>query len=127
MDWVKPATAKLPYSPFKKWAASPFARKIRAALGMRVDEDGNNCTYRKKYKVASGDVKPENNICHHFEQDQEGANAVKFTVAKDGDCLKVVLPATSADRGDVMRVEDTAGTLIFRITAAGAFSTSEKS
>ena len=124
MNWLRPFQAKLPYGSFGKWKNSPFTRKIRQALGWRLDEDGNNTTHRQDATQPNGvDIPAVSNLCHHYEQDSDTADNVKMTTGGTGTTINITVPETTANRGDIMRVYDTAGNFIFRITAAGAFDT----
>lgn len=124
MNWFNPFQIKLPYGDFGKFKRSNFANKIRQALGWRRDEDGNNTTHREDATQPNGvDIKAAGNLCHVYEQDSVTADNLKMTTAGTGTTINITIPEVTADRGDIMRIYDTGGNFIFRITAAGAFST----
>ena len=124
MNWFNPFQIKLPYGDFGKFKKSNFANKIRQALGWRRDEDGNNTTHRQDATQPNGvDIKAVGNICHHYEQDSATADNVKMTTAGTGRTLICTVPAGAGNRGDLIRFEEPDGTLVVRITADGAVST----
>ena len=102
VNWTRPDHAKIPYSPWKDFKLSRFAAKLRKALGMRSDEDGNNTTHREDFKRPDGTAYPDkSNLCHHFEQDGENADAVKISV-RSGSTL--VLHVKNGYTGNVIEI-----------------------
>ena len=136
MQWLRPFQAKLPYGNFGKWKNSPFTRKIRQALGWRLDEDGNNTTHRQDATQPNGvDIPARSNICHVYEQDSATADAVIIKVAgtgrnlnmqgvnNDASLINFVVNDTLANRPDIFRVYQEDGTFILRMLTDGSIST----
>lgn len=92
MNFTPPTKAKKPFSLWGTFRLSPFAKKIRDALGMRLDDDYVQTTYREDYNDTNGTATPDTeNICHHFEQAGATADAVKISVV-GGSALRIHLP-----------------------------------
>ena len=82
---------KYPYTRWGKWLLSNTAKRIRSALGMRVDENFVNTTYRTNDTIHGVQVDDEELVCHHFEQDADTADCVHFTMK--GGSLVINVPA----------------------------------
>lgn len=116
--FTSPSQAKLPYSPWKRWMNSPFANKIRAALGMRQDDNGVNTTHRQDFTGPGGTaVSDDMKVCHHFEQDSATADAVKISV-QQGQALVIVIPPGTRT-ADIIQIQNPDGMVVSRLQADG--------
>ena len=119
-NWTAPSKAKKPYN---KWLVGTgnLAQKVRSLLGWRLDDNHVITTHRQDYNTPNGTpVDAAELVTHHFEQEAATADNVKLTTLGTGTTLHVTVPEVVGDRGDILRVYDTDGTLVFSITAAGA-------
>ena len=124
-NWTAPSKAKKPYN---KWLVGTgnLAQKVRSLLGWRLDDNHVITTHRRDYNTPNGTPVADAELAtHHFEQEAATANNVKFTTLGTGNTLHITVSDTAGDRGDVVRVVDESGNLVWKITAVGAFATTD--